>query len=208
MPSSRPPDTTFTNVCLPWLTHNYSILPYFDDQRTDVNAGCAGFPGGTCGIFTSVTGSAPDRIFNIEWRTVYFNNTSPVGQPRAEVVRGAESLRCDLRHGAQGNASATAECRATTPTLTSTSATAQVVRLLAGKATYCNRAELHANANSDSYTDGNANSNADSDSNGTPTATPPPTPTPTPTATPSVTPLPRPTPGPSGTPHGTPPPRP
>ena len=39
-------DTAFTNVCpLPWTTHNYTIFPYWDDQRTDANAGCAGFPG-------------------------------------------------------------------------------------------------------------------------------------------------------------------
>src|SRR4030095_7868327 len=65
-------DATFTNVCLPWTTHNYTVLPYWDDQRTDAQTGCAGFPGGTCGIFTSVSGTAPNRIFNIEWRTVYF----------------------------------------------------------------------------------------------------------------------------------------
>ena len=40
-------DTAFTNICpLPWTTHNYTIFPYWDDQRTDANAGCAGFPGG------------------------------------------------------------------------------------------------------------------------------------------------------------------
>ena len=39
-------------------------------------SGCSGFPGGTCGIFTSVSGVAPNRIFNIEWRTVLFNNNA------------------------------------------------------------------------------------------------------------------------------------
>ena len=44
-------DTAFTNVCpLPWPTHNYTIFPYWDDQRTDANSGCAAFPGGTCGF--------------------------------------------------------------------------------------------------------------------------------------------------------------
>ena len=79
-------DTAFTNVCLPWLTHNYTVFPYWDDLRTDVNPGCATYPGGVCGIFTSVTGVPPNRIFNIEWRTVYFANTTDAGQPRAEVV--------------------------------------------------------------------------------------------------------------------------
>src|SRR5258705_5020291 len=52
-------DTTFTNQCLPWLTHNYTIYPYWDDLYL-VNSGF--------GIFTSVSGTAPNRIFNIEWR--------------------------------------------------------------------------------------------------------------------------------------------
>src|SRR5439155_941224 len=70
-------DNNWGNSCpLPWTTHNYTVFPYWDDQRTDVNLGCLGFPGGTCGIFTSITGSAPNRIFNIEWRTVYFSDDS------------------------------------------------------------------------------------------------------------------------------------
>ena len=56
-------DTTFTNQCLPWLTHNYTIYPYWDDLYL-VNSGFS--------IFTSISGSAPNRIFNIEWRAQYF----------------------------------------------------------------------------------------------------------------------------------------
>ena len=60
-------DTAFTNVCpLPWTSHNDAIFPYWDDQRTDANTGCAAFPGGTFGVFTSVWGTAPNRIFNID----------------------------------------------------------------------------------------------------------------------------------------------
>ena len=101
-------DAAFTNVCLPWLAHNDSVFPYFDDQRTDVNAGCAGFPGGTCGIFTSVTGSTPNRIFNIEWRTVYFNNTAQAANHELRLYEGQS--RFDVIYGAvaQGNTSATA----------------------------------------------------------------------------------------------------
>ena len=49
------------NFCLP---HNidYLIVPLSGDLLT------ADAPGGQ-GIFTSVSGVAPDRIFNIEWRT-------------------------------------------------------------------------------------------------------------------------------------------
>jgi N-acetylneuraminic acid mutarotase len=54
----------------------YADAPYWVDQRTDTIGGCASFPGGTCGIFTTTTGSAPNRIFYIEWRTVYFGSNT------------------------------------------------------------------------------------------------------------------------------------
>jgi hypothetical protein len=56
-------DAAFTNQCLPWTTHNYTIFPYWDDLYL-VNSGF--------GIFTSISGTAPNRIFNIEWRAQYF----------------------------------------------------------------------------------------------------------------------------------------
>ena len=33
-------DATFSNQCLPWTTHNYTIYPYWDDLYL-VNAGSA-----------------------------------------------------------------------------------------------------------------------------------------------------------------------
>ncbi len=57
-------DTAFTNVCpLPWLNHNYTVFPYWDDLRTDNLgwAGCAAYPNGLCGVFTSITGSSCTR---------------------------------------------------------------------------------------------------------------------------------------------------
>jgi hypothetical protein len=76
----------YITACLPappnYLTgmpYDNTIFPLWQDMRTDAPLdGCANFPGGTCGIFTSVTGSAPNRIFNIEWRTVlYLDETAP-----------------------------------------------------------------------------------------------------------------------------------
>jgi hypothetical protein len=106
-------DVDWVNVCLPWLAHDYTILPYWDDQRTDANPGCSGFPGGICGIFTSTTGSAPNRIFNIEWRTVYYRDaTSPVnyelrlyeGQTHFDVIYGTVTLgNSDATAGVQKN---------------------------------------------------------------------------------------------------------
>jgi len=101
-------DNNWVNVCLPWLTHDYTIFPYWDDQRTDANPGCSAYPGGTCGIYTSVTGVAPNRIFNIEWRAVYFNNTSQHANYELRLYEG--QTRFDVIYCAvdQGNISATA----------------------------------------------------------------------------------------------------
>ena len=57
--------TQWTNSCLPSGIMSYAILPYWDDLITIDAAAC---PGGACGIYTSVSGTAPNRIVNIEWR--------------------------------------------------------------------------------------------------------------------------------------------
>ncbi len=96
-------DNAFTNTCLPSSSAAYQIFPYWDDQRTD-GTGCAG---GACGIFTSVSGSAPNRIFNIEWRTTYFNGA---GVANYEVRLYEGQNRFDIVYGTvdQGNSPATA----------------------------------------------------------------------------------------------------
>jgi len=118
-------DTTFTNQCLPWTTHNYSIFPYWDDLYL-VNSGF--------GIFTSISGTAPNRIFNIEWRAQYFPGSGSAG---FELRLYEGQTRFDVIYGTVtgGNASATAGVQKTTPPSTSTSATVPVCLLLAGKAT-------------------------------------------------------------------------
>src|SRR4029453_7367769 len=67
-------DADWVSQCLPWPDHDYTIYPIWTDQCTDNNANtCGGVnPRSGLGIFTSVSGSAPDRIFNIEWRTVLY----------------------------------------------------------------------------------------------------------------------------------------
>src|SRR4029077_7061298 len=69
----------FTHGCqvLPNTLWTMAILPYQDDLRTDNPfTGCNVFPGATCGVFTSTTGTAPNRNFNIEWRAVHFADTT------------------------------------------------------------------------------------------------------------------------------------
>jgi hypothetical protein len=62
-------DIAWNNVCLPYGGFNYAIAPLWDDLRTDRT---------DSGIFTSITGSAPNRIFNIEWRATYYTSGLPV----------------------------------------------------------------------------------------------------------------------------------
>ena len=61
----------FNPSCIPNSPANYTLAPYWTDQCTGdcLNVVCTG-----CGIFTSTTGVAPNRIFNIEWRTAYYNS--------------------------------------------------------------------------------------------------------------------------------------
>ncbi len=54
-----------SDVCFPLTQFNYAILPHWGDLTI----------GGTNeGIFTSISGTAPNRIFNIEWRASHLGN--------------------------------------------------------------------------------------------------------------------------------------
>ena len=68
----------FANSCFPVTSMNYAILAHWDDLETTNTSGC-----GTCGIFSSTSGSAPNRIFNIEWRT--FLHSTPTSHVNFEV---------------------------------------------------------------------------------------------------------------------------
>jgi len=79
-----------TSCPLPNNCLNAVIFAYQTDLRTDDPNG---------GIFTSVTGSAPNRVFNIEWRTTYFDRTGTANfelrfyenQSSFDVVYGANT---------------------------------------------------------------------------------------------------------------------
>ena len=58
----------FSGSCLPVTTATNELLPFYRDQRTDCTSGC--------GIFTATTGSAPNRVFTVEYRAIYFGETS------------------------------------------------------------------------------------------------------------------------------------
>src|SRR5207249_3275548 len=82
--------------------YDYTIFAHQDDLETiSTLTGCSAFPGG-CGVFTSVSGSAPNRIFNIEWRAVYFNSTSTSLNFEVRLYEGQR--RFDLIYGAVAQA--------------------------------------------------------------------------------------------------------
>ena len=72
----------FNITCLPEATVTYAIGPYWGDQRTDNIA-----PNTGNGIFTSISGTAPNRIFNIEYRTVFFGETTATAPTQNYEVR-------------------------------------------------------------------------------------------------------------------------
>jgi hypothetical protein len=184
----------YVTACLPappnQCPYDYTIFTVWEDMRTDLGlSGCASFPGGNCGIFTSVTGSAPNRIFNIEWRTVLFNDNNATQNFEVRLYENSveENLRFDVVigtlnsanadhpyvSGVQGNSGAgffTQDfCTSTPPT--NVSRTYEIAPCASPTPTP------------------------------TPTpGTPTPTPSATPTATPRATPRPRPTPHPRPTP--------
>src|SRR5438132_1272006 len=92
----------YVTACIPppanQCPYDFTIFGLWEDMRTDLGlSGCSGFPGGNCGIFTSVSGTTPNRIFNIEWRTVLFaNNASRQNFEVRLYENPAENLRFDV----------------------------------------------------------------------------------------------------------------
>jgi len=70
----------FNGSCLPVAGVTYQAMPFYRDQRTDTVGGCTG-----CGIFTTTSGTAPNRIFRVEYRTIYFGETSATPTLNYEV---------------------------------------------------------------------------------------------------------------------------
>jgi len=93
-------NTTFTNTCLPGSLYGRTFFPYWDDQRTD------NFSGTGEGIFTTTTGSAPNRVFYIEWRTEYYDGG---GTANYEVVLNENDQVLKTIYGQmdEGNTSST-----------------------------------------------------------------------------------------------------
>jgi hypothetical protein len=81
-------NTGFINFCLPYAGLNTAIVPQWDDLHTD---------GVGQGIFTSVSGKAPNRVFNIEWRTGYYG--SGVANFEVRLYENSPGQQFDIVYG-------------------------------------------------------------------------------------------------------------
>jgi serine protease AprX len=88
----------FSNSCLPDNASNNAIFAYWDDLYT-VNSGY--------GIYSSVSGSPPNRTFNLEWRAQYYPGS---GTANFEVRLHEASPDFEIIYGTltNGNTSSTA----------------------------------------------------------------------------------------------------
>jgi hypothetical protein len=196
----------YVSACLPPPPnvgpYDFTIFGLWQDLMTvTTNAACSTWANG-CGIFTTIEGTAPNRIFDIEWHAALFFDTTQAVNFEVRLFEGDPNLKFEIVYGAvspngtthpyvggvQGNSGAgffTQDfCGATPPQNVSR--------------TY----EIPPCAATPTPTPGTP---TPTPTPGTPTptptpTTPTPTPTVTPTATPRVTPRPRPTPYPRPTP--------
>src|SRR5207244_8183897 len=90
----------FYNGCLPNASFTYSIFPFETDQDTR--------PAGK-GIFTRTTGSAPNRIFYIEWRNCLYRGGACPGDSgnNYEIVFQEGQADFQIVYGGFGSANAT-----------------------------------------------------------------------------------------------------
>jgi hypothetical protein len=176
-----------TSCPLPDPNLGLAILAYQDDLRTD---------GPNDGIFTLLTGTAPNRVFNIEWRTTYSGRN---GTANFEVRFYENQASFDIIYGATADNGALEESGVQASFSFGTTFSCHTSTLTNGlKVTYTCGAPFTPTPT--------ASPTATIQSSATPTATH----TPTATATISVTPRPTPTPrlAPTPRPRPTPPPRP
>jgi hypothetical protein len=93
----------YTETCLPAPPNNcpydYTIFALWGEWSTISGApGCATWANG-CGIFTSVSGTAPNRIFNIEWHAVRRENGAVTANFEARLCENNPNKRFDVIYG-------------------------------------------------------------------------------------------------------------
>jgi hypothetical protein len=184
-------EPTFGCLVLPDPLWDRTIFPFQGDLSTNqVSADCTNFASG-CGVFTSVTGTAPNRQFNIEWRAAYSDNS---GTANFEIrfYEGVSSF-FDIFYGAtvdngSGETSGV-QASAAGPATTFSCGTGALINGL--KVTYtCTGATPTATPTATATATSTPMATATFTPTATPTATRTPTSTPTATATATFTPTP------------------
>ncbi|MGO9611278.1 MAG: LamG-like jellyroll fold domain-containing protein [Verrucomicrobiia bacterium] len=82
------------NVCVPAYGFDQSIFPLWQDLRTDGTVN-----GASNGVFTSTSGVTPNRIFNIEFRAVYYGGGVSTSTVNFEVRLYENQQRFDIIYG-------------------------------------------------------------------------------------------------------------
>jgi len=92
----------YLETCLPAPPNNcpfdYTIFPLWGEWYTGTANGCSTWPNG-CGIFTSISGTAPNRIFNIEWHVVNRENDVQTGDFEVRLYENNPNKRFDVIYG-------------------------------------------------------------------------------------------------------------
>jgi hypothetical protein len=93
----------YTETCLPAPAHNcpydYTIFALWGEWYTGAGAtGCSTWANG-CGIFTSISGSAPNRVFNIEWHAVRRENAALTANFEVRLYESHPNKRFDVIYG-------------------------------------------------------------------------------------------------------------
>jgi hypothetical protein len=95
--------SNYTETCLPAPPNNcpydYTIFALWYEWATlTYPPGCSTWANG-CGIFTSISGSAPNRIFNIEWHVVNRENSVETANFEVRLYENDPNKRFDVIYG-------------------------------------------------------------------------------------------------------------
>ena len=90
-------------TCLPAPPNNcpfdYTIFPlWYEWSTATYPPGCSAWANG-CGIFTSISGTAPNRIFNIEWHVVNRYNDVETADFEVRLYENDPNKRFDVIYG-------------------------------------------------------------------------------------------------------------
>ena len=94
--------SNYTETCLPAPPNNcpydYTIFALWGEWYTGTATGCSTWANG-CGIFTSVSGTGPNRIFNIEWHVVNRENDVQTGDFEVRLYENDPNKRFEVIYG-------------------------------------------------------------------------------------------------------------